>query len=111
MLGVGIGHDPMRCHDRRTPHRGQRSAVSTTEFEDLCRRLRGAVANVGTAALAALIGAGGHDQPIPTGIRLDKLRLVLEGAVPAALRALRVQGLFELGERQLLPRGLRRAPP
>jgi osmoprotectant transport system permease protein len=66
-----------------------------------------AVINVGTATLAALIGAGGYGQPILTGIRLDDLGLILQGAVPAALLALLVQGLFELLERSLLPRGLR----
>jgi osmoprotectant transport system permease protein len=66
-----------------------------------------AVINVGTATLAALIGAGGYGQPILTGIRLDDIGLILEGAVPAALLALLVQGLFELIERWLTPRGLR----
>lgn len=66
-----------------------------------------AVINVGTATLGALIGAGGYGQPILTGIRLDDLGLILEGAVPAALLALAVQGMFELAERLLTPRGLR----
>ena len=66
-----------------------------------------AVINVGTATLAALIGAGGYGQPIITGIRLDSVPLILEGAVPAALLALLVQGLFEGIERWLTPRGLR----
>ena len=66
-----------------------------------------AVINVGTATLAALIGAGGYGQPILTGIRLDDLNLILQGAVPAALLALGVQGLFELAERRVIPRGLR----
>jgi len=66
-----------------------------------------AVINVGTATLAALIGAGGYGQPILTGIRLDDLGLILEGAVPAALLALLVQGVFEVIERWLTPRGLR----
>ena len=68
-----------------------------------------AVINVGTATLGALIGAGGYGQPILTGIRLDDLGLILEGAVPAALLALAVQGVFELAERALVPRGLRLA--
>lgn len=68
-----------------------------------------AVINVGTATLGALIGAGGYGQPILTGIRLDDLGLILEGAVPAALLALAVQGGFELLERALTPRGLRLA--
>jgi osmoprotectant transport system permease protein len=66
-----------------------------------------AVINVGTATLGALIGAGGYGQPILAGIRLDDLGLILEGAVPAALLALLVQGGFEVIERALTPRGLR----
>ncbi|MGD2052652.1 MAG: glycine betaine ABC transporter substrate-binding protein, partial [Gammaproteobacteria bacterium] len=66
-----------------------------------------AVINVGTATLGALIGAGGYGQPILTGIRLDDVSLILQGAVPAAVLALLVQGLFELVERGLLPRSLR----
>ena len=66
-----------------------------------------AVINVGTAALSALIGAGGYGQPILTGIRLDDMGLILQGAIPAAVLALLVQGLFELIERGLLPKGLR----
>jgi osmoprotectant transport system permease protein len=54
-----------------------------------------------------LIGAGGYGQPIFAGVRLDNFSLILEGAVPAALLALVVQGLFELAERRLVPRGLR----
>ena len=66
-----------------------------------------AVINVGTATLGALIGAGGYGQPILAGIRLDDIALILEGAVPAAVLALLVQGGFEVIERLLTPRGLR----
>jgi osmoprotectant transport system permease protein len=66
-----------------------------------------AVIAVGTATLGALIGAGGYGQPILTGIRLDDTRLILEGAVPAALLALAVQGLFDVVERLVVSRGLR----
>jgi osmoprotectant transport system permease protein len=66
-----------------------------------------AVINVGTATLGALIGAGGYGQPILTGIRLDDVGLILEGAVPAAVLALLVQGVFELAERLVVARGLR----
>ena len=66
-----------------------------------------AVINVGTATLAALIGAGGYGQPILTGIRLNNIGLILEGAVPSALLALLVQAMFEGIERWLTPRGLR----
>lgn len=66
-----------------------------------------AVINVGTATLGALIGAGGYGQPILTGIRLDNFGLILEGAVPAAVLALLVQGLFDLADRVVVSRGLR----
>lgn len=66
-----------------------------------------AVINVGTATLGALIGAGGYGQPILTGIRLDNIGLILEGAIPAAVLALLVQGLFDLSERVFVPKGLR----
>ncbi len=66
-----------------------------------------AVINVGTATLGALIGAGGYGQPILTGIRLDDIGLILEGAIPAAVLALAVQGGFEILERLVTPRGLR----
>jgi osmoprotectant transport system permease protein len=66
-----------------------------------------AVINIGTATLGALIGAGGYGQPILTGIRLNNVELILEGAIPAALLALVAQGLFGLLDRLLVPRGLR----
>ena len=57
-----------------------------------------AVINVGTATLGALIGAGGYGEPILTGIRLDDMEIILTGAVPAAVMALLVQGLFSAME-------------
>ncbi|MFQ5412170.1 MAG: glycine betaine ABC transporter substrate-binding protein [Phycisphaerae bacterium] len=68
------------------------------------------VINIGTATLGALIGAGGYGQPILTGIRLDDVMLILQGAIPAALLALIAQGLFELVERWCVPKGLRLKP-
>ena len=66
-----------------------------------------AVINVGTATLGALIGAGGYGQPILTGIRLDNVGLILEGAIPAAALALLVQLGFDMLERIMVPKGLR----
>ena len=68
-----------------------------------------AVINVGAATLGALIGAGGYGQPILTGIRRDDLGLILEGALPAALLALTMQGAFDVLERALVSKGLRDA--
>ncbi len=66
-----------------------------------------AVINIGTATLAALIGAGGYGQPILTGIRLDDFGLILRGAIPAAAMALAAQWLLDGVERLSVPRGLR----
>ena len=66
-----------------------------------------AVISVGTATLGALVGAGGYGQPILTGIRLADTSIILEGAAPAALLALAVQGLFELLEKVFVSKGLR----
>lgn len=66
-----------------------------------------AVINVGTATLAALIGAGGLGEPILSGLNLNDHLTILEGAIPAALLALIVQWVFELLDRVLIPKGLR----
>ncbi|MDM7913806.1 MAG: glycine betaine ABC transporter substrate-binding protein [Candidatus Eisenbacteria bacterium] len=66
-----------------------------------------AVINVGTATLAALIGAGGLGEPILSGIQLRQSGRILQGAIPAALLALAVQRLFDLLDRVVIPRGLR----
>jgi osmoprotectant transport system permease protein len=68
-----------------------------------------AVINVGTATIGAFIGAGGYGQLILTGVRLNDWALILGGAVPAALMALGMQGVFTLLERVIVPRGLRLA--
>jgi osmoprotectant transport system permease protein len=66
-----------------------------------------AVINVGTATLAAFIGAGGFGAPISTGLNLNDTNLILEGAIPAALLALAAEGIFAVLDRVLIPRGLR----
>jgi osmoprotectant transport system permease protein len=66
-----------------------------------------AVICVGTATLAALIGAGGLGEPILSGIQLRRNDLILQGAVPAALLALLVERLFALLDRLVIPKGLR----
>ncbi|MDQ6808924.1 MAG: ABC transporter permease subunit [Verrucomicrobiota bacterium] len=66
-----------------------------------------AVITIGTATLAALIGAGGLGEPILSGLNLNDHATILEGAIPAALLALIVQWLFDLLDRVLIPKGLR----
>jgi osmoprotectant transport system permease protein len=69
-----------------------------------------AVITIGTATLGATIGAGGYGQPILSGLQLNDHREILFGAIPAAVMALVAQGLFEVFERVLVPRGLRLQP-
>ena len=60
-----------------------------------------AVINVGTATIAAFIGAGGFGERISQGLALNDHAVLLAGALPAALLALVVHALFELAERRL----------
>jgi osmoprotectant transport system permease protein len=66
-----------------------------------------AVINIGTATLAALIGAGGLGEPILSGLGLNDHVTILQGAIPAAILALLVQWSFDLLDRLLIPKGLR----
>jgi osmoprotectant transport system permease protein len=66
-----------------------------------------AVINIGTATLAALIGAGGLGEPIISGLNLNDHVTILEGAIPAAVLALLVQWFFDLLDRVVIPKGLR----
>ena len=56
---------------------------------------------VGTATIAAFIGAGGYGERIVTGLALNDDALLLAGALPAALLALACEGAFALLERRL----------
>jgi len=60
-----------------------------------------AVINVGTATIAAFIGAGGFGERISQGLALNDHAVLLAGALPAAALALLVHALFEVLERSL----------
>jgi osmoprotectant transport system permease protein len=64
-----------------------------------------AVINVGTATLAAFIGAGGLGDPIASGLALSDTRMILSGALPAAALALAVDALLGACERVVRPGG------
>ena len=66
-----------------------------------------AVINVGTATLAAFIGAGGLGEFIVTGLALNNTELILRGAIPAALLALLVEFAFTFLEKWWVPKHLR----
>jgi osmoprotectant transport system permease protein len=65
-----------------------------------------AIINIGTATLAAFIGAGGLGEPIVTGLALNDTALILQGAIPAALLAVLTERGFEWLERLLVPKHL-----
>ncbi|MEO7150334.1 MAG: glycine betaine ABC transporter substrate-binding protein [Burkholderiaceae bacterium] len=60
-----------------------------------------AVINVGTATLAAFVGAGGFGERIVAGLAVNDTATMIAGALPAALLALVVQEVFERIERHL----------
>ena len=58
-----------------------------------------AVINVGTATMAAFIGAGGYGECIAAGLALNDTALLLAGAVLALV----IPGVCELVERRAVP--------
>ena len=65
-----------------------------------------AVITVGTATLAAFIGAGGLGDPIVAGLALSDTQMILSGALPAAILAFLVDGALGVLERVVTPAGL-----
>ncbi|MGV7209370.1 glycine betaine ABC transporter substrate-binding protein [Oxalobacteraceae bacterium A2-2] len=63
-----------------------------------------AVTCVGTATIAAFIGAGGYGERITIGLALNDHGMLLAGAIPAAVLALVTQAGFELLERWAVPK-------
>jgi osmoprotectant transport system permease protein len=61
------------------------------------------VVSIGLATIAAAIGAGGLGVLIYRGVAIVDHRLILAGAVPAALLALAADGGLSLVERRLAP--------
>jgi osmoprotectant transport system permease protein len=66
-----------------------------------------AVINVGTATIAAFIGAGGYGERIVAGLAVNDHAMLLAGALPAAAMALALQWGFDALDRWLVPAGLR----
>jgi osmoprotectant transport system permease protein len=67
-----------------------------------------AVINVGTATIAAFIGAGGYGERIVAGLAVNDYRLLLAGAAPAAVLALVLEWGFMGLAKLVTPRGMRR---
>ena len=64
-----------------------------------------AVLNVGTATIAAFVGAGGYGERIVQGLATNDATLLLAGALPSSALALIVQAAFALLGRRLAPGG------
>ena len=82
------------------------AALAGAALEAAARRVV-AVLDGFISSVGGLIAAGGYGQPIIIGLAKNSNALILEGAIPAMVLALVVQGLFEVAERFLVPRGLR----
>ena len=63
-----------------------------------------AVISIGTATLAAFIGAGGLGEPIVVGLSLNDSDMILRGAIPAALLAIMTEFCFEILQRKVVGR-------
>lgn len=66
-----------------------------------------AIIVIGTATIAALIGAGGFGDPIFRGVATVNSNLILLGAIPAALLAVFTDKLISILENILVSKGLR----
>ena len=62
-----------------------------------------AVINVGTATLAAFVGAGGYGERIVAGLAVNDHVVMLSGALPAAVLAVLIEGGLRQVERRLRP--------
>ncbi|MES3004138.1 MAG: glycine betaine ABC transporter substrate-binding protein [Pseudomonadota bacterium] len=60
---------------------------------------------IGTATIAAFVGAGGYGERIVTGLAINDSDLLLAGALPAAALALASEMIFEIAARLFARRG------
>ncbi len=65
------------------------------------------VVNVGTAAVAGMIGAGGLGEIITTGIAVRVTEMVIQGAAPTAALAVALDAVLAKAEDWTTPRGLK----
>lgn len=64
------------------------------------------IVSIGTATLAALVGAGGYGVPIVTGLSLNDVPTILTGAIPAAIMAWVAYAAFDLLGKLVIPASL-----
>ena len=66
------------------------------------------VMNIGIAAIAAMIGAGGLGIPIFRGLRNARMDLIIVGGISVSILALLIDGLMSRLEQWVTPKGLKR---
>jgi len=66
------------------------------------------VLNIGTATLAAFIGAGGLGAFILRGIAMSNNNLILAGAIPVSILAILADRILKGVENTVMPRGMKR---
>ncbi len=86
------GIDPRHLENARafglTPRQILLSIVLPLASPALLTGIRTAtIVSIGTATLAALVGAGGYGVPIVSGLSLNDVPTILTGAIPAAIMA------------------------
>ena len=109
------GIDPRHLENARafglTPGQILRRIVLPLASPALLTGIRTAtIVSIGTATLAALVGAGGYGVPIVSGLSLNDVPTILTGAIPAALMAWAAHAAFNLAGRFIIPAGLQRNP-
>ena len=109
------GIDPRHLENARafglTPGQVLRRIVLPLASPALLTGIRTAtIVSIGTATLAALVGAGGYGVPIVSGLSLNDVPTILTGAIPAALMAWAAHAGFNLLGRFIIPAGLQRSP-
>jgi osmoprotectant transport system permease protein len=104
---TGLGEVPQGLRDAATalgmtPPQSMRVVQLPLALPTIIAGVRIATSiSVGTATIAAFVGAGGYGERIVTGLALSDRQLLLAGAIPAALLALASEILFEIAERRL----------
>jgi osmoprotectant transport system permease protein len=105
------GIDPRHLENARafglTPRQILVSIVLPLASPALLTGIRTAtIVSIGTATLAALVGAGGYGVPIVSGLSLNDVPTILTGAIPAAIMAWIAHLAFNVLGRIVIPAGL-----
>ncbi len=103
LLGVPAGLAQAAASLGMTPRQSLRAVQLPLALPTLLAGVKtAAVINVGTATMAAFIGAGGFGERIVAGLAVNDNATMLAGALPAAVLALLVQAGFDAVERHLV---------